>query len=125
MAKAFDNWRFALRVTPFLGLIAVFLIYFCKEPKRGENEGSTHMQATSYTEDLKDLCKNRSFMYSTLGFTCVAFVTGGLSWWGPTFMHLGVRLQPGNEDIELSRYVWECVCSFWFLFCFTGSIDRR
>lgn len=104
-AKAFGDWRFALRVTPILGLIAVLLIYFCKEPERGENEGSGHMVATSYKEDLKDLCKNRSFMYSTLGFTCVAFVTGGLSWWGPTFMHLGVKLQPGHENMELSRFV--------------------
>lgn len=42
-------------------------------------------------------------MLSTLGFTCVAFVTGALAWWGPTFMHLGLQLQPGNENITLKE----------------------
>lgn len=42
-------------------------------------------------------------MLSTLGFTCVAFVTGALAWWGPKFMHLGLKLQPGNEGVTLAE----------------------
>lgn len=42
-------------------------------------------------------------MLSTLGFTCVAFVTGALAWWGPEFMYYGLKLQPGNENIELKE----------------------
>lgn len=40
-----------MRVTPILGIIAVVLIYFTKEPERGEHEG--HTGSTSYKEDLK------------------------------------------------------------------------
>lgn len=40
-------------MTPILGVIAVILIFLTKEPERGQHEGSHHMQATSYTEDLK------------------------------------------------------------------------
>lgn len=42
-------------------------------------------------------------MLSTLGFTCVAFVAGALAWWGPEFMYYGLKLQPGNENIELKE----------------------
>lgn len=52
MASFMDDWRWALRVTPILGLIAVILIYFTQEPERGQHEGS-HGASTSYTEDLK------------------------------------------------------------------------
>uniref|UniRef100_A0A336M1G7 CSON009778 protein n=1 Tax=Culicoides sonorensis TaxID=179676 RepID=A0A336M1G7_CULSO len=100
-ANALNDWRFALRVTPLLGAIAVILLYFSCEPERGEAEGSHHMQATSYKEDLRALCKNPSFMLSTAGFTCVAFVAGALAWWGPTFMYLGVK-SIGNNDITLN-----------------------
>lgn len=52
-AKAFGSWRFALRVTPILGVIAVFLIFVTREPQRGQSEGSHNMATTSYKEDLK------------------------------------------------------------------------
>lgn len=42
-------------------------------------------------------------MFSTFGFTCVAFVTGALAWWGPNFMLKGLKLQPGNENLKLDE----------------------
>lgn len=42
-------------------------------------------------------------MLSTAGFTCVAFVTGALAWWGPKFMYLGLKLQPGTENVTLNE----------------------
>lgn len=121
-AHALDNWRWALRVTPLLGLIAVVLIFLMKEPVRGQHESSSHLRTSSYKEDLigiievnlfaeqehfinisfiyllfADILRNPSFMLSTLGFTCVAFVTGALAWWGPKFMYNGLRLQKGDS----------------------------
>lgn len=102
-AKALGSWRWALRVTPILGIAAVVLIFLTKEPERGHSEGSLNMEVTSYGEDLKAIGKNRSFMLSTLGFTCVAFVAGALAWWGPKFIYLGMKMQPGNKDITLNE----------------------
>ncbi|XP_051860013.1 protein spinster isoform X7 [Drosophila nasuta] len=98
-----NNWRWALRVTPILGLIAVVLIFLIKDPKRGASEASHNLQPTSFLTDVKELVKNRSFMLSTAGFTCVAFVAGALAWWGPTYIHMGLRMQPGNEDLQLDE----------------------
>ncbi|KAH8252731.1 hypothetical protein KR032_001498 [Drosophila birchii] len=95
-----NNWRWALRVTPILGVVAVFLIMLIKDPERGQSEGSHDLEATTYKQDIKALIKNRSFMLSTAGFTCVAFVAGALAWWGPSFIYLGLKMQPGNENLD-------------------------
>lgn len=101
-AKFFGSWVWALRVTPVLGVIAVVLIAMLRDPERGASEGTHHMQATSYREDIKAIVRNPSFMLSTAGFTCVAFVAGALAWWGPKFIYLGLVSQPGNENITLN-----------------------
>lgn len=46
---------------------------------------------------------SRSFMLSTAGFTCVAFVTGALAWWGPQIMFYGLKLQTGQENVTIER----------------------
>jgi len=87
LAEAFGSWHWALRGTPLLGSLAVFLlVFFCEEPKRGESEGHDQLKATSYWEDLKSLARNRSFVLSTVGCTCVYFCTGALGWWIPKFL---------------------------------------
>ncbi|KAM7345257.1 lysolipid transporter protein spinster isoform 2-T2 [Cochliomyia hominivorax] len=97
-----NNWRWALRVTPILGIAAVILIMLIKDPQRGESEGSHNLANSTYTEDVKYLMKNKSFMLSTAGFTCVAFVAGALAFWAPKFIYLGFKMQPGNENLTLN-----------------------
>lgn len=83
------DWHYALRVTPALGLVAVLLLLFVvKEPKRGavEERPEHHLRQTSWLKDLQALSRNCSFLLSTLGFTAVAFVTGSLALWAPTFL---------------------------------------
>lgn len=99
-ASALGTWRWALRVTPILGVIAVVLIFLTQDPERGQSEGTGNMEVTSYTEDLKDIVRNKSFMLSTAGFTCVAFVAGALAWWGPKFIYLGLKLQQNGNQFE-------------------------
>ncbi|XP_065347912.1 protein spinster isoform X2 [Cloeon dipterum] len=97
------SWHWGLRVTPVLGAIAVLLILFVMvDPERGQAEGHTELHHTDYATDIKDLVNNRSFMWSTFGFTCVAFVAGALSWWGPIFILNGMQLQPGKENMKLA-----------------------
>lgn len=102
---AAGSWRWGLRVTPFLGAVAVVLIaWVMQDPERGQAEES-NMKATSYRNDLRALIRNPSFMLSTLAFTCVAFVTGALAWWGPQFIFLGLTMQPDvNITIESVSY---------------------
>uniref|UniRef100_A0A1B6JMB3 Major facilitator superfamily (MFS) profile domain-containing protein n=1 Tax=Homalodisca liturata TaxID=320908 RepID=A0A1B6JMB3_9HEMI len=102
-ARMTGAWQNGLRVTPVLGMIAVVLILFVMtDPERGESEGKTHLSPTSWSRDVKLLLRNPSFMLSTAGFTCVSFVAGALAWWGPHFIYMGLKLQPGYENVTLS-----------------------
>ena len=55
-------------------------------------------------EDLSSLAKNKSFVFSTLAFTCVTFVTGALSWWGPKFIEDGLQtMKEDDRGVEISQ----------------------
>uniref|UniRef100_A0A3P9LGW4 Protein spinster homolog 1 n=1 Tax=Oryzias latipes TaxID=8090 RepID=A0A3P9LGW4_ORYLA len=89
VSSAVKNWHWALRVTPGLGLVAVLLLLFVvQEPKRGavEARAEEQLHRTSWLTDLRALSRNLSFVLSTFGFTAVAFVTGSLALWAPTFL---------------------------------------
>ena len=62
IAKAFNDWRWALRFTPPVGLICVFLlIFFVKEPKRGGVNGTYEDNISSLFSDLTYLLKKYRF----------------------------------------------------------------
>lgn len=89
IASLTGDWRWALRLTPILGVIGLLLLAFlCPNPPRGamESHGHTNTESTSYKEDLKYLLKNKSFVFSTLGVTALAFLAGALAFWTPTFL---------------------------------------
>lgn len=55
-ARMAGSWHWALRVTPVMGGIAVLLIlFFVREPERGESEGRSHLSPTSWGEDVRKL----------------------------------------------------------------------
>lgn len=88
LANATGDWRWALRVSPALGALGLLLMVFLiPNPPRGSADGHTAtMESTSYIEDIKYLLKNRSFVWSSFGVTAMAFVTGALAFWTPTFL---------------------------------------
>ena len=75
-----SDWRWGLRVTPFMGLIAIVsIIFLLVDPPRGASEGSRLRAGRTPIEDLQGLWKNKSFVLSSIAFTCVAFCVGKLS----------------------------------------------
>ncbi|CAM5072166.1 unnamed protein product [Eretmochelys imbricata] len=85
-----EDWHWALRVTPVLGVVAVvLLVVVLREPPRGavERLSDSSLRYTSWAADLRALSRNRSFVLSSLGFTAVAFVTGSLALWAPAFLY--------------------------------------
>lgn len=97
MAKWCGSWEWSLRATPGVSLVAIVLILFVlDEPKRGHREGQVgNLKPTSVAQDIKYLFTNRSYVLSTIGFTCMAFTSGALSWWGPKLTLMGIRLHEG------------------------------
>jgi len=96
MADATDDWRWGLRVTPIMGAVAVTMIVFLMvDPKRGQADGS-RLRPTSPISDIKALAGNKSYMLSTVAFTCVCYCAGALMWWGPNFAFTGAKSAAGN-----------------------------
>lgn len=131
VAKAFGDWAWALRVTPPLGIVCCLLIMFVvKEPARGASEGGATIERTSWSADLIYLCKNKSFVLSSLGFTCVAFVAGALSLWAPKFMDYSIRVQGNLEDeakVSLNFGIITCLAGIMGVFMGTfvaGQLRR-
>ncbi|TMS13836.1 Protein spinster-like protein 3 [Larimichthys crocea] len=96
IATATGDWRWALRITPILGVVGmVLLIFLCPNPPRGaaETHGEGVTGQSPYLEDVKYLLKNKSYRWSTLGVTATAFLVGALAFWTPTFLSRGQVLQ--------------------------------
>ncbi|XP_008008106.2 protein spinster homolog 3 isoform X3 [Chlorocebus sabaeus] len=92
------NWRWALRIMPCLEAVAlILLILLVPDPPRGatetQGEGAAGGSRSSWCEDVRYLGKkwgtlscSWSFVWSTLGVTAMAFVTGALGFWAPKFL---------------------------------------
>ncbi|KAG8200201.1 hypothetical protein JTE90_024982 [Oedothorax gibbosus] len=119
MISLFGAWQWALRITPAIGFLSVILTFvFVQDPPRGEAEGSASLEATTIKDDLLDLAKTKSFVFSTLGFTCVTFATGALGWFGPKYMDLAIQKQslPGLEPASSSAWI------FGVITCIAGLV---
>ncbi|XP_042354858.1 protein spinster homolog 3-like [Plectropomus leopardus] len=89
VTAATGDWRWALRITPILGVVGlVLLVFLCPNPPRGaaETHGKGVTGESSYLEDIKYLLKNKSYVWLSLGMTATTFVTGALAFWMPTFL---------------------------------------
>ncbi|XP_075181522.1 protein spinster homolog 1-like [Anomaloglossus baeobatrachus] len=83
------NWHWALRISSALGILGVLLmIFLVKEPPRGAAEGnsSKSFSLKTWLSDVKQISKNRSFMFCTLGKTTVNFSVGAIGFWAPEFL---------------------------------------
>ncbi|XP_019672573.2 protein spinster homolog 3 isoform X8 [Felis catus] len=79
------------KVMPCLEAVAlVLLIVLVPDPPRGaaekQEEVATGGPRSSWWEDVRYLGRNWSFVWSTLGVTAIAFVTGALGFWAPKFL---------------------------------------
>lgn len=89
VGAATGQWQWGIRVTAIAGAICfVLIILFVQDRPRGQMEASNIDQLESlkegYWKDLWALCKNSTYVTSTIGYTAVVFVTGTLAWWVPT-----------------------------------------
>ncbi|KAE8577656.1 hypothetical protein XENTR_v10023007 [Xenopus tropicalis] len=119
------DWHWALRVTPGLGLVAVLLLIFvAKEPPRGalERKSDRPLTNTSWFSDVKALLKNPSFILSTFGFTTVAFVTGALALWGPTYLMRSRRVIYKTEPCQGGICNYDDSMIFGGITCVTGVL---
>jgi len=104
VGNAPSEWRMGLRITPGLTFLSAILIFvFLYDPPRGESEGKTITEKSSYVEDLKYIGGVKSFVLNAAGFTCVTFTTGALAWYAPSYITDGIS----SKELPLNC----CNCS--------------
>uniref|UniRef100_A0A8C3XRU8 Sphingolipid transporter 3 (putative) n=1 Tax=Chelydra serpentina TaxID=8475 RepID=A0A8C3XRU8_CHESE len=84
VTQAAGHWHWAFRITPCMGVIAVALLILLvpgptQDAAEGHGDKKPGVQSTASTT-----C--RSFVWSSLGVTAMAFVTGALGLWVPVFL---------------------------------------
>uniref|UniRef100_A0A7E4UZF3 Glucuronosyltransferase n=1 Tax=Panagrellus redivivus TaxID=6233 RepID=A0A7E4UZF3_PANRE len=107
VSSAFGEWQWGIRVTPFVGILCILAIIFViEEPERGAAEkvdGADHATEaikTSYLDDMKYLLSVKTYIWSTIGYTSVVFVTGTLAWWAPTGIQYSTAADKGLADVK-------------------------
>ncbi|RWS16156.1 Protein spinster-like protein, partial [Dinothrombium tinctorium] len=77
MFKVTGRWQWALRVTPFLGVVAVILtLIFLKEPQRGHSDGVTRKVESDLKLDIIYLSTNTMNLKKAQGKGNVNFIFG-------------------------------------------------
>ncbi|XP_072231857.1 sphingosine-1-phosphate transporter SPNS2 isoform X1 [Leuresthes tenuis] len=122
---AAEDWHWALRVSPLLGITAgVLILLFVPEPKRGSADqlGGRIKTRTSWVCDMKALAKNRSYVFSSLASSAVSFATGAFGMWIPIYLARAQVVQKTAEDCtkEVCRSTDSLI--FGAITCVTGLL---
>ncbi|XP_057266762.1 protein spinster homolog 3 [Pezoporus wallicus] len=112
MASLTGDWHWAFRITPCMGGLALVLLILLV-PHRTQRRTAAHRALsisgtirvaaekpgvrrtakTTWCQDVISLAKNWSFVWSSLGLTAMAFVTGALGMWVPLFLYRAQLVQ--------------------------------
>ncbi|XP_070591318.1 protein spinster homolog 3 [Erythrolamprus reginae] len=103
VTRASGFWGWGFRVTPFIGIAGmILLIILVPKPKNKTLTTGKGTRKSTWFKDISSLCKNWSFIGSSLGVTCMGFITGALGFWIPVFLYraevvLGI-IQPCSKE---------------------------
>ncbi|CAF1004581.1 unnamed protein product [Brachionus calyciflorus] len=109
-----DDWRFSMRITPFallLILISILTGYF--EPKRGKDLKITNndSNSSSFSQDLKILIKNKTFILLSLCWITGIGALSGFSWWSPTLIDYSLRYHQLPYDLDNLKKAYSLIQS--------------
>ncbi|XP_053310919.1 sphingosine-1-phosphate transporter SPNS2 isoform X2 [Spea bombifrons] len=115
------DWRWALRVSPVLGMITgTLLLIFVPAAKRGHADPNKHR--TSWVNDMKALIKNRSYVFSSLATSTVSFATGALGMWIPLYLYRAQVVQKTMEPCNIGLCSTKDSLIFGAITCITGFL---
>jgi MFS family permease len=89
LVAAWMGWRWAFYLVVPPGLILAGLALSMKEPVRGQfdRDGAKAAQKKLTWSDFRTLMRNRSYVLTVLGMTCMTFAIGGIAFWMPSYIH--------------------------------------
>uniref|UniRef100_A0A0V0JAP7 Protein spinster homolog 1 n=1 Tax=Schistocephalus solidus TaxID=70667 RepID=A0A0V0JAP7_SCHSO len=130
IAESLNNWAWALRITPALGLLCILaLVFFHQDPPRGRADGASHLHTTSWWADIKTLFMNWCYLLVSFGFTGTCFVLGALSWFAVDFIQAAINARTNNpreaDKYNVALFFGICTCFAGLLGVVLGSFLGR
>ncbi|XP_063313490.1 sphingosine-1-phosphate transporter SPNS2 isoform X2 [Pelobates fuscus] len=114
------DWRWALRVSPVLGIITgTLLLIFVPTSKRGHAE---QLKSRTWVKDMRDLVRNRSYVFSSLATSTVSFATGALGMWIPLYLYRAQVVQKTMEPCKFAPCSTKDSLIFGAITCITGFL---
>ncbi len=88
MIAKHSGWRMSFISSAVPGaLIAILMVFFLREPERGESGGSGEEKKAKVDKgSVLSLATNGAYLSAILGYAAVTFSLGGISWWMPSFL---------------------------------------
>jgi MFS family permease len=85
MVGASHGWRVAFFIAGLPGLLLGLMALNMKEPERGAADGVVSQPRKFNAAALRDVVRNQTFVFTTLGISAMAFALGGMAAWMPTY----------------------------------------
>ncbi|XP_053068699.1 sphingosine-1-phosphate transporter SPNS2 isoform X3 [Acinonyx jubatus] len=123
--QAAGDWRWALRVSPIVGMITgTLILILVPATKRGHADqlGGQLKVRTSWLRDMKALIRNRSYVFSSLATSAVSFATGALGMWIPLYLHRAQVVQKTADTCSSPPCGAKDSLIFGAITCFTGFL---
>jgi len=100
------GWRAAFLAVGLPGLLVAALALLMQDPVRGAFDDKPP-EPVSWPYALRQLSKNRVFVFTVVGYTLVTFATGGIADWFATFLsrERGMALSQADLAIGVSAVV--------------------
>jgi len=92
------GWRQAFYIAGGPGLVLGLLALVMAEPARGAGDGVVTREHRFDASKARELFRNQSFLYTTLGLSAMTFALGGMAYWMPTFFHRERGLPLGEAN---------------------------
>ncbi|EDV29850.1 uncharacterized protein TRIADDRAFT_52690 [Trichoplax adhaerens] len=121
---ATHSWRAAFRIAPCIGgAAAIVCALFNANPPHGEadirgqiSKSGHGIKPTSLKEDIIDIIMTKTFIWTTIGFTCQLFATGVMAFWGPSIIFYVVISSKGTANLSTIGSI------FGLVLCISGIV---
>uniref|UniRef100_A0AC35UDZ9 MFS domain-containing protein n=1 Tax=Rhabditophanes sp. KR3021 TaxID=114890 RepID=A0AC35UDZ9_9BILA len=93
------EWNIVFKFTPLLGITCFILICFFIHEDKEAAILRKRVVKTSIKEDIKYLMSIKTYVFNTLGMTCIIFTVGAISFWTPIFVEYAYEMQSETHII--------------------------
>lgn len=83
------GWRHALYVAGGPGLLLALILFFMKDPPRGQYDEPSESESKTLLpmkQIALELWHNQTYFYTVAGYIAYTFVVGGVSFWMPSYL---------------------------------------